>query len=368
MSRSKETGNEAFSDRERERYQRHLQLPGFAAAGQATLRRSHALVVGLGGLGCPAALYLAAAGVGRLTLVDGDTVSLSNLQRQILFTEDDLGANKAQAAARHLAARNSDISVTATASPLDVDNAPALLESADIVLDCTDNFHTRYLVNDVCHYLDKPWVYASVLGFAGQLALFRKAGGCFRCLFPELGETPDCNQAGVLGAVPGILGTQQALMAIRFLSGLHDNQARLHSFDGLGMQLRSINLTVSPECPLCSGRQTFHDRGADYAAQCAPEPAGYTLAAADFTRFVDEWQPLLVDVRSAAEHSAGNLGGHNIPLEHLTVEIDLVADDDRPIVLYCQSGIRSAGAVQVLLDKGLENVLSLAGGVEGQAR
>jgi adenylyltransferase/sulfurtransferase len=356
-----------LSDREQQRYLRHLQLPAFGEAGQSALQGARVCVIGLGGLGCPAALYLAAAGVGTMTLVDGDAVSLSNLQRQVLFTEADLRANKAEAAARHLEERNGDIAAEAVGKALSVDNAVNLLQAADLVLDCTDNFHTRYLINDVCHLLGKPWVYASVLGFAGQLALFRPGQGCFRCLFPELGEAPDCNQAGVLGAVPGILGTQQALLAIGFLSGLHDEQPRLHSFDGLGLRLRSIRLSKSPDCPLCDGSETWHDHLADYEPGRPETVPDITVEASEFTVFVQERAPLLVDVRPPDEHRAGNLGGINIPAEHLATELAHHAEEGRPVLLYCTIGKRSAMAATAMRELGFEDVLSLAGGTQGQA-
>ncbi|MGB1141674.1 MAG: ThiF family adenylyltransferase [Halioglobus sp.] len=356
-----------FSEREQQRYQRHLQLASFGHEGQSALNKSHVCVVGLGGLGCPAALYLAAAGVGRLTLVDGDTVSLSNLQRQVLFTEADLEQNKAEVAARHLTARNSDIEIEVHAGALVPDSAEALLASTDIVLDCTDNFHTRYLINDVCYYLDIPWVYASVLGFAGQMALFRKGHGCFRCLFPELREVPDCNQAGVLGAVPGVLGAQQALAAIRYLSGLHEEQARLFSFDGMGLQMRSVKLSPSPDCPLCAGGETWHDRLPDYAPRRFDPVPDITVQPSDFARFVQDNDPLLVDVRPAEEHQAGNLGGINIPAEHLTTELESHREEGRKVLLYCLMGKRSAMAASVLAEQGFEDILSLEGGIQGQA-
>jgi len=357
-----------LSDSDRERYQRHLQLPAFGETGQAALKKARVCVVGLGGLGCPATLYLAAAGVGQLTLVDGDSVSLSNLQRQVLFTESDLGDNKAEAAAAQLAARNSTIKVSAEARHLDAGSALQLFKTADIVLDCTDNFHTRYLINDLCQHLGKPWIYASVLGFSGQFALFRPGGGCFRCLFPQLGEVPDCNQAGVLGAVPGILGSQQALAAIKYLAGLTKNDpSRLYSFEGLDLSLRSFSLSTAPGCPLCSGRETYRDRLNDYLPQESKLMIEYTVAAADFLRYVEEQNPLLVDVRPAEEHRAGNLGGINIPMDNLTTDLDRHNEDGRPVLLYCLIGKRSAMAASVLLEQGFENILSLEGGLQGQS-
>ena len=167
------------------RYQRHLQLPQFSAAGQLALKAAHVLIVGMGGLGCPVAQYLAAAGVGKLTLVDADTVSLSNLQRQILYSCEDVGIKKVVAARQRLTALNDAIAIEAVIQQLSLQNAPALIQQCDLVVDCSDNFATRYLINDLCIAKQKPWIYGSVLGFAGQLALFVPGGACFRCLFPE---------------------------------------------------------------------------------------------------------------------------------------------------------------------------------------
>ena len=352
---------------DKQRYQRHLQLTGFGEAGQQALQQSRVCIVGLGGLGCPAALYLAAAGIGQLLLVDDDDVSLSNLQRQVLFTEADIGSNKAEAARRQLTARNSDIAIDSVQEALTVTNAKQLLADVDLVLDCTDNFHSRYLINDVCHNLGLPWVYASVLGFDGQLALFQPGGACFRCLFPQLAEVPDCNQAGVLGAVPGTLGTQQALLAIRHLAGLtDDSDHRLHSFQGLSLAERSYQLVQSPDCPICSGEQTYLDRKGDYSNMSELSDDGLTVAAADFAAYVARENPLLIDVRPAADHQADNLGGINIPIDQLLQEIEDVIEEGRPTLVYCQMGKRSALAVNMLIENDIANVRSLLGGLVGQ--
>lgn len=368
-----------FTDREQERYQRHLQLPEFGANGQAALKKARVAVIGLGGLGCPAALYLAAAGVGQITLVDGDTVSLSNLQRQVLFTEADLDEHKTRAAQRTLHARNSDIRIEALTEPLTLVLAESLFQRVDLVLDCTDNFATRYLINDLCHHVGMPWVYASVLGFSGQLALFNPGDACFRCLFPSLGETPDCNQAGVVGALPGLLGTLQALMAIKRLAALDNpDEQVLLQFDALGLNWRRIQLTTAPDCSLCAGTKTFEDFQNDYPSETSltvmanarsdtMDDATTTLPAEAFTDYMQQQQPLLIDVRSAQEHRAGNLGGINIPLTRLADEMGHLSDgDQRSVLLYCQTGKRSAQAAALLRERGLENVLSLAGGLQGQ--
>lgn len=355
-----------LSEHERQRYQRHLQLEGFGESAQKALKKSHVCIVGLGGLGCPAGLYLAAAGIGRITLVDGDVVSLSNLQRQVLFREEDIGRNKAAVAAEQLKARNSEIDVHAMPSFLTVALAEDVFPDADLVLDCTDNFHTRYLINDLCHHHRIPWIYASVLGFNGQLALFSPGDCCFRCVFPELAETPDCNQAGVLGAVPGNLGTLQALEAIKHLSGAGLNAGtRLLSFDGASLSSRQIKLGVSPECPLCNGRKRYTDFMSDYD-MASDTDAVKELPAEELQAFVTSESPLLIDVRSAEDHQGGNLGGINIPLDELPGRLGEIESEQRTILLYCQGGKRSRAAATLLLEQGITGVLSLAGGCNGQ--
>lgn len=366
-----------FSSSEQERYQRHIQLPGFARAGQQRLKQSHVVIIGLGGLGCPAAQYLTAAGTGQLTLVDGDVISLSNLQRQILFSEADIGRPKAEVATERLRQLNSAIQIEYLTEALCLDNAATLIAAADIVIDCTDNFHTRYLINDLCSHFATPWVYSSVLGFAGQLALFEPQHSCFRCLFPTLGEVPDCNQAGVLGVVPGTLGTLQALEAIKYLTGLgaYGNTTdavsaksgnRLQQFSALDLGLRSIKLGRSPDCDICNGRSDFRNHIQDYQPQCAALPKQYLLAADQLQAYVAQHQPQLIDVRSPQEHAQGNLGGVNIPIEKLTDTDALNADGC--YLVYCQSGMRSQRAVQALLDKtdSALNIKSLQGGIDGQ--
>ncbi|GAA5315306.1 MAG: HesA/MoeB/ThiF family protein [Candidatus Pelagadaptatus aseana] len=352
-----------LSERQQLRYQRHCQLPGFGEAGQQRLQQSHILIIGMGGLGCPAALYLAAAGVGKLTLVDGDQVSLSNLQRQVLFTEADIGRSKVVAAAERLSALNSDITIEVVASHLTLDNAPALIEDCDLVLDCTDNFHSRYLINDLCHFFQTPWLYSSVLGFNGQLALFDPAHSCFRCLFPELSEVPDCNQAGVLGVVPGTLGSFQASEAINYLANLKPYDTnRLQQYSALENTLRSIKLHQSDECPLCSQQQTYKDLIDDYQPSCQLVPDDQLISPQQLTQFIATHQPQLIDVRSPDEHHRHNIGGRNIPLPLMDKTDDL--NPDTWYLLYCQSGVRSQKALQILLEKGYSQLRSLQGGLD----
>lgn len=245
-----------------DRYARHLRLPEVGAAGQQRLRTSRVAVVGAGGLGSPAAFYLAAAGVGELRLIDDDVVERSNLQRQILHRDDRIGQRKVDSAAATLAALNPEVRVEAVAARLRNDNAATLLAGCDVVIDGADNFPTRQLINATCLQLQLPWVYGAVHRFEGQVSVFDARGGrgsapCYRCLFPQApgpGEAPNCAEAGVLGVLPGIIGTLQANEAIKLLLGIGEPlRGRLLLFDALAMRFRELRYAVDPECPGCSG-------------------------------------------------------------------------------------------------------------------
>lgn len=245
----------------RSRYLRQLSLPEVGPAGQARLARSHVLIVGAGGLGSPASLYLAAAGVGKLTLVDADRVERSNLQRQVVHSDHLVGHRKVESAAQRLHALNPDIRIEAIAERLTEENAKRLLSSADVVLDGSDNFPTRYLLNRVCGHLRKPLVYAAVLRFSGQLAVFDRRDpdqACYRCLFPEAPsaeESPNCAEAGVLGVMPGIMGCLQASETLKLLLGIgRPLSGQLLLFDALGAEFRKVRLVPDPACPDCKGR------------------------------------------------------------------------------------------------------------------
>ncbi|WP_299769481.1 HesA/MoeB/ThiF family protein [uncultured Pseudoteredinibacter sp.] len=336
--------NLQLSQQEQQRYLRQTQLLSFGESGQLKLKQSKVLIIGVGGLGCPAAQYLTAAGIGEITLVDEDQVSLSNLQRQILFSESDIGKNKAQAAKEKLQTNNSDIKIIAFPHKLNPHNAHQLIKRSDLVLDCTDNFHSRYLINDICAHYNKPWVYASVLGFEGQVALIKPEHSCFRCLYPELAETPNCNQAGVLGVVPGIVGNMQALLAIDYLARINSNgeaskSNKLQLIQGLNS--RSINLFKSDDCQLCRGEKTYLDYTSDYQAYeqlIENIPEEQKISWADFEKFPAE-NTVLIDVRSEEEHLAFNRGGINIPLEELGGNLRI--EVGKRHVFYCQSGRRS---------------------------
>lgn len=359
-----------LSEQESERYLRQTQLPSFGDEGQKRLKNAKVLIVGLGGLGCPVAQYLTAAGVGEIVLVDGDAVSLSNLHRQILFTETDIGKNKADAAAAKLRANNSDISIKSLKSSLTLDNAHPLIKHCDLVLDCTDNFYSRYLINDICAHHNTPWIYASVLGYEGQLALIEPRHSCFRCLYPELAETPNCNQAGVIGAVPGIIGSMQALLAIDYIAQtrapfLERERNQLHIVQGvLG---RSISLHKSPDCALCTGQKSYRDFSEDYCPSKEDKlDEQYRISWQDF-QALDPEHAVLIDVRTSEEHQRFNIGGSNIPLEELKESLQLL--DKNHYVFYCQSGQRSEQAIRLYeneiptLKDSDTYLLSLSGGL-----
>ncbi len=353
---------------ERKRYSRHLLLPEFGEAGQARLKAARVLIVGAGGLGSPASLYLAAAGVGVLGLVDFDTVDETNLQRQILYGTADLGRPKLDAAVARLRDVNPFIAIERIDEPFSAGNARQLVEAFDVVIDGTDNFPTRYLVNDACVMARTPNVYGSVSRFEGQAAVFGASGGpCYRCLHPEpppAGLIPNCAEGGVLGVLPGVIGTIQATETIKLVTGLGEPLVgRLLLYDALAMRIREIALPRDPECPVCSDRATIHELVA-YEPVCEPTTGGKDDMTVDELR---AWRRerrthALIDVREPAEHAAATIDGAElIPLGTVAGAVNRLPTD-RPIVVYCRSGVRSARAVAMLRESGLD-AHNLAGGI-----
>lgn len=357
-----------FSAEEWQRYQRHIQLPSLGVNGQLCLKQAHVVIVGIGGLGCPVVQYLGAAGVGRITLVDGDTISRSNLHRQVLFGEADIGQYKAHVAASRVRSNNSSITVDAITQNLQPENALPLIEKADLVLDCSDNFAVRYLINDICVNTATPWLFASVVQMSGQAALFVPGKACFRCLFPEPPEgVADCNSAGVLGTLPGIVGLLQANEGIKLLTGQEcPLQSHLMLIEGLDLQFRPIRLKQSASCPCGSGNIDLAAMANDYIVACSNSAA--TAASLDSEKFAearDSTGIILIDVRSALEYEGFNLGGINLPLSEdfvRAVEAEAI-DRETPCLLYCQSGKRSEKAAEQLRIAGYRNVKHLAGGI-----
>ncbi len=363
-----------FSEKEWLRYTRHIQLPNFGAQGQTRLKQSKVLIVGTGGLGSPVAFYLAAAGVGQLTLIDNDTVDLTNLQRQILFQQRDINKSKSHTAKQRLQQLNSDIDIIAHDNALTIDNAESFIHDADLVIDCTDNFATRYLINDVCLATKTPWLFASIFQFSGQCAFFNfkktKQTPCFRCLFPEApSNAPDCNQAGVLGVLPGLLGTLQANEAIKYLSQLHTPlEDHLLLVEALDLTFRKIQLTQTPGC-LCTQEkecllQMHHlpSKQQDHPVCATDSKQSYDLSPSEFKTSFCTDTCYLIDVRTDTEREAFHIGGHHYPLAQLSNHLKNLPKD-QPIVCYCQSGRRSHTAVEQLIQAGFKDVYHLQGGL-----
>ena len=371
----------ALSNEEMLRYSRHLLLSEVGVEGQKKLRDAKVLIVGAGGLGSPTALYLAAVGVGEIGLVDFDRVEVSNLQRQILFTTADVGHAKVDAARDRLQAMNPGVHVTAFSEPLTSANAMDVIRGYDIVIDGTDNFATRYLVNDACVLLGKPNVYGSIYRFEGQASVFdARAGPCYRCLYPEPpppGLVPSCAEAGVLGVLPGIVGVIQATEAIKIILGAGEPLVgRLLLFDALAMSFRELALRKNPDCDLCGPHAT--QKGLiDYLEFCGVPAVGSTPAPSEVPEvsakaLAEELSspepPFLLDVREPEEWEIVRLpGAYLIPRLELPDRLNEVTGARR-VVVYCKSGVRSSAATQLLLGLGFSGVRNLRGGIDAWAK
>lgn len=357
------------------RYARQIRLPEIGIDGQTRLRQASVLIVGAGGLGSPAALYLAAAGVGRIGIADGDRVDATNLQRQILYSSKDVGVAKTDVAIDRLSSLNPTVRIEAFSQRVTSGNALELVESFDVVIDGTDNFPTRYLLSDACVLAGRPLIYGSVDRFAGQASVFVAEGApCYRCLFPnppEPGSVQNCAEAGVLGVLPGLIGTVQATEALKLLLGVGETLAgRLLMVDALRMDFRSIAVERDPECPAC-GRGEITEL-ADYEAFCDPSRAT-TRAATDeldvdpraLARELSSGRaPVLIDVREPYEWSIGRLpSARLVPLNTLPSALGSI-DLDADIVVYCHHGMRSEAAAQFLRRAGARHVRNLVGGID----
>ena len=365
----------ALSKEEVLRYSRHLIMPEVGMEGQLKLKQSKVLCIGTGGLGAPLGLYLAAAGVGRIGLVDFDSVDFTNLQRQILFSTSDVGRPKIEAAADRLQGLNPEIQIDRFETHLTSQNALEIMKDYDIIVDGTDNFPTRYLVNDACILLGKPNVYGSIFRFEGQISIFGAPGGpCYRCLYPEPpppGLVPSCAEGGVLGVLPGIVGAIQAAETLKLIIGKGDSLiGRLLLFDALSMRFRELKLRKNPECPLCGAHPTV-TKLIDYAEFCgirgeeapAPQTTIPEITPRDFKARLDRGDDLYVlDVREPHEYQICNLGGHLIPLGDLSRRVNEL-DSSREIVAHCRSGKRSAEAVEFLQKAGFRKIWNLKGGI-----
>lgn len=373
----------ALSKQELSRYSRHLIMPEVGVDGQEKLKASKVLCIGAGGLGSPLALYLAAAGVGHMGILDFDVVDFSNLQRQIIHSEDDLGRLKVESAKERLHQLNSDINITTYNTRLTSDNAMDIFKDYDIVVDGTDNFATRYLVNDACVLLGKPNVYGSIFRFEGQVSVFdAKNGPCYRCLYPEPpppGLVPSCAEGGVLGVLPGLIGTMQASEIIKLIIGQGTPLVgKLLFIEVLDMKIREYKLNKDPNCPICSENATINEL-IDYEEFCGigrgelgEEVIGDMESIPVKEMTVEEFNELrnkngnvvLVDVREPHEYQICNIEGSTlIPLGELDSRTDELNPEDE-IVVHCHHGGRSMKAAILLKEKGFKNVLNLKGGID----
>ncbi len=361
-----------LTDDERNRYSRHLLLPQIGEEGQEKLKRASALIVGVGGLGSPAAMYLAAAGIGRLGLVDFDTVDESNLQRQILYGESVLGQRKLDAAWKRLRDLNGNLRIETFNDRLSSRNALPLIEPYDIVIDGTDNFATRYLVNDACVMQGKPNVYGSIYRFEGQVSVFDATRGpCYRCLYPDPPPpnlVPNCAEGGVLGVLPGVIGSLQATEAIKIITGAGQPLiGRMLLFDALDATFRSIRFPKNANCKVCSPDPEIRHL-IDYEESCVPMKNMELTVRELADRLAHGHSPLLLDVRESQEWNIGHLDdARHIPMRQIPAQIDSLPRDGE-IIVYCRTGLRSANVQQYLLQSGFTNVKNLAGGLMAWSR
>jgi adenylyltransferase/sulfurtransferase len=360
---------------EKQRYQKHLNLPELGTAGQLRLKNARVLVVGAGGLGCPVLLYLTAAGVGTIGVIDHDVVDLSNLQRQVLYTTDEVGKSKVKTAVSHLNRLNPDLTFDTYTSALDTGNARTVIQEYDIVVDCTDNFKVRYLVNDVCVSLGKPFVYGAIHRFEGQVAVLNadlgdgQRGPTYRCLFPEYPndlEIPNCNDTGVLGVLPGVIGTYQANEVIKLITGIGQP---------LTQQLLMINLLSMDQQKIRTRRRADAEELARQGLatgnrQPATAAGPQKMSVQELAERLDKGDDIfLLDVRERPEYELCHLDGATL------IPVGMIPNNrkriptDRPVVVYCHHGIRSANVVQYLYaQEGLTNLYNLDGGINAWAR
>ena len=369
-----------LSREELQRYGRHVTLAEVGLEGQRRLKAARVLIVGAGGLGCPAGLYLAAAGIGTLGVVDFDVVEVSNLQRQVAHGTSTIGKPKLDSLRARLADLNPQVDVVPHAVRLDRGNALEILGDYDVVIDGTDNFATRYLVNDACVLLGKPNVYGSILRFEGQASVFDATRGpCYRCVYPQPpppGVVPNCAEGGVLGVLPGVIGAVQATEAIKLVLGAPETLVgRLVLYDAWTLQFRELKLSKDPDCPVCGTSPTIREL-IDYEEFCGTRPEPVAPGVREGAMTVRELKAMrerggdvvVLDVREAGELDLARLPGVvHIPLAQVPVRAREL-DPARPLVVMCHHGVRSAMAVRWLREHGYENAINLTGGIDAYAR
>lgn len=366
---------EVLTPAELVRYSRHLLIPSVGEAGQLRLKNAAVLLVGCGALGSPAALYLAAAGVGRLGLVDADVVDVSNLQRQILHGESWVGKPKLESAAARLREVNPHVQIEMHPTRFSPQNAVEIASRYDLIVDGSDNFPTRFLTNDCAFFLRKPLIYGAIHRFEGQTAVFAPhlGGPCYRCMLPHSpapGSVPSCQEAGVLGVLPGIIGSLQAMETLKLILGIGEPPlGKLTAYDALQSRFRTLKIHRDPHCRLCGDTPEIHSvENAETLAQdtCTTfDPTMQTITTTELrTRLAGNFQGLLIDVREPAEHAIANIeGARLIPLATLMEHISSLPQD-REILVHCKSGMRSARAVEMLMAHGFTDVKNVLGGIE----
>ncbi len=365
------------------RYSRHLIIPDVAMAGQQRLMNAKVLCVGAGGLGSPALMYLAAAGVGTLGIVEFDTVDESNLQRQIIHGQSDIGKSKALSAKEKIAEINPNVNVVVHEVRLDTDNVMEIFAQYDLIVDGTDNFATRYLVNDACVLLKKPYVWGSIYRFDGQASVFwAEYGPCYRCLYPEPpppGMVPSCAEGGVLGVLCASIGSIQTTEAIKLITGIGEPLiGQLMIYDALEMSYRKIKVRKDPKCPLCSEKPSQTALLPDYEAFCgvlsvAAEVAvkDSTISVSDLKTKIDEKENfLLIDVREPSEFEIVRIPGSVLIPKQGFLDGSALAGlpQDKPIILHCKSGVRSAECLAILKSAGFADATHVSGGVVAWAK
>ncbi len=351
-----------LNQNEKKQYHRHLILNQIGEEGQLKLKQAKVLVIGAGGLGCPVLQYLTAAGVGTIGIIDGDTVDQSNLQRQILYTIDDVGKSKAQTAADRLSKLNPFVNFNIYSTYLSKNNSLEIFDQYDLIVDGTDNFPTRYLVNDACVITNKPLVFGSIYTFQGQVAVFNyKGSATYRCLYPtppSAGSVPNCSEIGVLGVLPGIIGSLQANEVIKLITNIGTPLVnKLLYFDALSLQQQVLNFSKNEEIKITKFEENYN-----YFCGLPDTDAMNSISAEDFLKNKDDY--LLLDVRTYEEYEDENIGGQHIPLDELEDRIGEIPNH-KTLVVMCASGKRSAKAIQLLLAYNYpKTLMNLEGGIQ----
>lgn len=364
----------SLSKEERKRFSRHISLTEVGVEGQQKLKDASVLIVGTGGLGSPIALYLAASGVGRLGLIDFDVVDESNLQRQIIHGTSDIGVSKLKSAAKRIKEVNPFVKLDLYEQRLTADNAINIINQYDVVTDGTDNFQTRYLVNDTCVLTGKPNVFGSIRQFEGQVSVYwAEQGPCYRCLFPDPpapGSVPSCAEAGVLGVLPGVIGTLQATEVIKLILNIGEPLiGRLINYNALKMSFNQVKFMKDPDCPVC-GQQPKIKKPIDYDAFCGLEKDNHTETKVEITAkelydlLKSQQDIVIIDVRESEELASGIIpNATHIPMDQILENINQIPKDMK-VIVYCHLGIRSYNVQQLLKQQGYNNVINLTGGIE----